>query len=555
MFLAFLLISPLLWISLAFSSPHYLGYSLEDHEPIPSKVEQSALDVRFGLNVKVTDNTSGYTQQVEPTLGILSDGHILVGWKEADTHDGPGRRVGFAYSTDDGKNFSSNILMPLNAPGEYQSDPWIVVDKEDNVYYTFLEGGGPGEGMIVVKTTDGGVTWQNPVQASDTSGFDDKETVCVDDNGTLYLTWDMIVNDTVWDLRFTKSTDGGSTFEPTSTFQNVWFPYITCSPNGTLYVTTINQSSPEVWWDQVWITRSTDKGNSWSTPVRVNPLGSGGLAIITVVDLDSEGNVYVAYSWGSEDNTDIYVTRSPPGGRNWSTPVRVNDVSTGMQRMVEMVIDENDTIHVAWLDAQSGDWHVYYDRTEDGGVTFSSDVRITSEGTPLSYTRPGDYFTMRPGPDGRLYVVWTDGRGDDQDIYFAKQDLSPPELEHTPPTTGLFQIPLIFTANATDDDHITSVALYYQLGQAEMLYRQNMTEISPGVYQTTLNIGLLAGLGLHYYIVAEDAAGRQTQVPSSPTTMYSISVWPNGQAILGIAVSSILGIAVIVVVLRSQKQP
>jgi hypothetical protein len=53
------------------------------------------------MNIRVTDGASHGTDQVEPTMAILSDGRILVGWKEAESHNDSGRRVGFAYSTDD----------------------------------------------------------------------------------------------------------------------------------------------------------------------------------------------------------------------------------------------------------------------------------------------------------------------------------------------------------------------------------------------------------------------------------------------------------------------
>ena len=79
----------------------------------------------FGTNIRVTDGTSPYTDQVEPTMAITSDGRILVGWKEAESHDGPGRRVGFAYSLDGGITYTPNILMTRMNDNNFQSDPWF----------------------------------------------------------------------------------------------------------------------------------------------------------------------------------------------------------------------------------------------------------------------------------------------------------------------------------------------------------------------------------------------------------------------------------------------
>jgi len=236
-------------------------------------------DVRFGRNVRVTDGSSPYLYQVEPTMAILSTGRILVGWKEADTHSGPGRRVGFAYSTDGGRTFSSNILMTPISTGDHQSDPWLVADQQDNAYFIWIEYDGPGEGIGVAKTLDGGKTWLAPVQASDTPGFDDKEMACIDASGNIYIVWDHFTDNDA-DLRFTKSVNGGSTFQPTITFSSPYIPAIACTPSGTLYVTTVLGPAPYYWPPAaIWLTRSTDGGATWSPRVQVNPPGSGELAI------------------------------------------------------------------------------------------------------------------------------------------------------------------------------------------------------------------------------------------------------------------------------------
>ncbi|MHA2428491.1 MAG: hypothetical protein ACXADB_10745, partial [Candidatus Hermodarchaeia archaeon] len=88
-------------------------YSIQAKNAIP--VQSS--DIRFGYNYRVTDGSSPYPEQVEPTLTVLNSGRLLIGWKEADTATGPGRRVGFCYSDDEGQTFSPNILMEPVGPG------------------------------------------------------------------------------------------------------------------------------------------------------------------------------------------------------------------------------------------------------------------------------------------------------------------------------------------------------------------------------------------------------------------------------------------------------
>ncbi len=401
----------------------------------------------FGTNIKVNDGSSPYSDQVEPTMTILSDGRILTGWKEAASHNGGGRRVGFAYSTDNGATFSPNILMTPVTGGNSQSDPWLVSDHEDNAYFVWIEYNNIQEDVNpeligVARTTNGGLSWNAPVNAEDTPHFDDKETACVDSNGSLYIVWDHLEVDGTgeivdWDLRFTKSINGTTPFTPTKVLElQPFIPYITCSPNDTLYISTINATDLEGdYHDNIYFTRSSDLGENWASPVEI-PHGQQWVDIITVLDTDSHENVFLAYSAGNssgnEEIRNIYIINSTDGGRNWNTPILVNDNLLGYPylRMVEMYIGINDTIHMAWLDTRNGEYNIYYSYSTNGGTTFSEDERVTEVGFSFIFERPGDYFCMRQDPiTGDMCIVWTDGRnGDNHDIYFARQGLFIPPI-------------------------------------------------------------------------------------------------------------------------------
>jgi len=408
---------------------------------VPSTHAQNTSE--FGTNILVNDGTSPYSNQVEPTLSILSTGRILVGWKEAYTHNGPGRRVGFAYSTDNGRTFSRNILMDPVTSGNYQSDPWLISDQKDVTYFVWIEFNDISEStnpelIGVARTTNGGISWDPPVNAENTPYFDDKETACIDSNGTIYIVWDHLKTDNLgniieWDLRFTKSVNGTTPFTPTKELElQPFIPYIHCSPNDTLYITSVNATSPESeQFEFIYFTRSIDLGETWSTPVLVSTVYPE-VDLITVLDTDSEEAVYLAYSAGPPNSRNIYIIKSINGGITWNTPVKVNDdiQSSNYLRMVEMYIGINDTIHVAWLDTRLGEYNIYYSYSEDGGATFSPDEKISEVGFSFSFERPGDYFCMRQDPvSGDMCIVWTDGRsGEDHDIYFARQGLNIPPL-------------------------------------------------------------------------------------------------------------------------------
>jgi len=390
---------------------------------LPLVVAQDAK--KFGSNIKVNRKSQEFSDQVEPTMAILSTGRILVGWKEAEEHRGPGKRVGFAYSDNDGAKFSDYILMEQLESTETftQSDPWLVADSNDNAYFVFLQadGGYHIKGDIAAaKTTDGGTTWLPAVNCSDTSGFDDKETATIDSEGNLYVAW----TGPGREIRFTRSTDGGQSFIPTKLLaSNKFHGYIHASPNDTLYHTTAIIGGSD--FNELELIKSIDQGDTWTTPVTIVSPSSALVSRITVIDTDTDENVYIVYAKGAEDDNEIYIVKSTNAGQTWSTPVQVNSVSTGDQRMPEMYIGQDDIIHVAWLDARiEGKQHYYYSYSTDGGDSFSEDERVTERGFDEEFTRPGDYLCMRQAPNGDMCMVWTDGRnGEDHDIYFARQGL------------------------------------------------------------------------------------------------------------------------------------
>ena len=150
--------------------------------------DAAAAESPFSPNVRVTDGQSPFPHQVEPTLVIDPTGRLLLGWKEAFTPAGPGRRVGFARSVDGGLSWSTNILMDRENASRNQSDPWLAVDELGRTYYARLEFADDGGGDVrVSRSDDGGLVWGPIANADDRPGFADKESMTSDGAGTMYV--------------------------------------------------------------------------------------------------------------------------------------------------------------------------------------------------------------------------------------------------------------------------------------------------------------------------------------------------------------------------------
>jgi hypothetical protein len=140
--------------------------------------------------------------------------------------------------------------------------------------------------------------------------------------------------------------------------------------------------------------------------------------------------------------------------------------------MVDVAVDNAGVVHAAWEDNRNSAWNIFYSNSTDGGNTWAANLRVSSENTPLSYNRPGDYFAIEAGPDNKIYVVWTDGRGTDFDIYYARSPGFP--ISTVTVTTNPSGLPVtvdgvtstapVATAWLIGSSHTVSVASAISLG-------------------------------------------------------------------------------------------
>lgn len=371
------------------------------------------------------------------------------------------------WSADGGKNFGSGSA-PIVYPYTTTADPSVAIAQDGTVFASYLgevpaycEGGAGA--VIVAHSIDHGRSLRSPVVA-DSSSADDKPFMAVESGGRdhIFLAWDRIHQHTtaIW---YTRSTDGGAHFEPSrglfSSRTNNYGPVVVAAPAGRIYVFWANfpdgpekSSLPT----GIMMRSSTDDGRHFSPPrVVAGPFRAipqitqpGSLRNITMpaAIADSKGNLWLAWARptaqfpGGRVNVNIELKRSSDGGKTWSGPVPVNDVSSGDRFMPAMTL---------WADRSVG--LAFYDRRRSGslidvygarawyrrGIEVSRNVRLNRTNAPVSdihYIAPnstcfapgrffGDYMGAAAQPHGILCAVWSDTElhiPDETDIWFAR---------------------------------------------------------------------------------------------------------------------------------------
>src|SRR5438105_7045542 len=169
-----------------------------------------------------TNTTSQHKTEVEPDT--LSSGSTIVSaFQVGRFFNGGASNIGFATSTDGGRNFTSGFLpsSTVFAAGVYPraSDPSVAFDAKDRAWLISWLGivtpSGPVD-VLVSRSTDGGQTWGAPIVVNKDGHFNDKNwTVCDNTStspffGHCYTEFD---DNTLGDLiQMSTSPDGGLTW-------------------------------------------------------------------------------------------------------------------------------------------------------------------------------------------------------------------------------------------------------------------------------------------------------------------------------------------------------
>jgi len=164
-----------------------------------------------------------------------------------------------------------------------------------------------------------------------------------------------------------------------------------------------------------------------------NPAGLLGQAYVATDHSSgpTAGNVYLCASVDPRDPNpdpmDVMFARSTDGGETWSAPVRVNDVAEGWQWFGTMSVAPNGRIDVVWNDTRgTGSVNrssLYYSWSVDGGTTWATSVRLSPEwdshvGWP-NQMKIGDYYHMVSDNVG-ANLAWSATFNNEEDIWFLR---------------------------------------------------------------------------------------------------------------------------------------
>jgi uncharacterized membrane protein YgcG len=114
-------------------------------------------------------------------------------------------------------------------------------------------------------------------------------------------------------------------------------------------------------------------------------------------------------------NTELYYVRSPDWGKNFETEIRLTSAN-GRSEWPYAAMDEDEGIHLVWVDHRDGHAEIYYKNSLDSGDVWSRDIRITDNSSWV------DDPVVLVDENDRVHILWADGRYGRTEILYSYSD-------------------------------------------------------------------------------------------------------------------------------------
>jgi len=344
-----------------------------------------------GRTWEVNTLSSPYGVWGDPVVASNSKGHFFffhlsdptgLNWAHETFLD----RMVAQRSKNGGKKWNKGSYTGLNHPKD-QDKEWASIHPVTNeiaLTWTQFDVFGSKDtthktNILFAKAAKSGKKWSDPVQINELSGS------CVDDdeategavpafgsNNEVYVAWSR--DSDIW---FDYSYDGGETWRENDVF-------ISNQPGGW------SQEIPGIY--------------------RCNGMP------VTIVDLspgEHRGTVYINWTdqRNGEKDTDVFIVKSTDKGKTWSEPIRVNtDTTVSHQFLSALTIDQTTGyLYCVFYDRRNHlneDTDVYLATSKDGGTTWINERISEKPFTPDKSVFFGDYNDIS-AHQGMIRPIWT----------------------------------------------------------------------------------------------------------------------------------------------------
>ena len=355
-------------------------------------------------NVRVhPSGTNDYSQSEVPIVSSPANRNILFASSNAYVFSTGLINSGVYVSTDGGLNWTGTETLPGASTNDQRGDPGPTIDKNGVFLFTHLTSTtnfGFVTGMGANRSTNNGATWSTTIQVASDGGADKNLAGTDDSPSSPYY--------------------GNSYF--------AWTSFSTSPANGR-------------------VSRTTNSGLNWSTPLTINATPAGHNAQGHDVAVGPDGRVYVTWTAGvtsspfTEDFVGLAVSTN--GGTSYTATENIFDDNGSRSSSFNgwgirtngfprIAIDKSGGVRNGWIYivvsqlnlAPAGtDADVVIHRSTDNGVTWSAGIRVNQDA--LNNGKVQFFPAICVDSDGGVNVVYYDNRnfassGDSCSVYISR---------------------------------------------------------------------------------------------------------------------------------------
>lgn len=448
----------------------------------------------FADEIRISADNSGSNQN--PAISVDEPGNIYVIWESKK--DQQNSELYFCRKLKNDKDFETYII-PIDVILGIDSDqqfPAIQAKNNGPVFIVWVNSNSVNEGLYFSRSNDHGESFRN-IKLSDISRVDDAtETlpkypdIGIDSSGhNEIFTWSALKNNK----------------------RNIYFNAFEYDPS--------NKVDVKVYPDDFQV-NDVSIGDSCDKPRianRNNFSGGGKKSGIAIVWENTRGA-----------DIDIFLDKSGDGS-SWGTDVRVNTdeiAIPALQQEPQVAMDSNGDIFCAWSDKRSGNWDIYAAYSFDGARTFKEEIKLNDDNSNGDQVDPSLYLSA----NGKNFcATWTDRRNAaDSDIYFGRNTIFDEEhcslarkdsdtTAQADPSSSIANTQVVIPVLALEADTSISVARVYcppgfifgktnlkkfvHFGPSGTKFKNNVTISIPYASSDLIQAGLASdsALTIYYY--------------------------------------------------------
>ena len=359
-------------------------------------------------DVRLTNDPGASWTPMSSCKAIATSGDsVHIVWQDFRDNNA---EIYYKHSTDGGTTWGADTRL-TNALG-ISYDPSLAQSGS----MTHVVWGDSRDGSNIVeiyykRSEDGGSTWGEDTRLTLAGSYSESPSIAVE-GSVIHLVWYDYRNATgSWDFEiyYKRSADGGLTWGPDTRLTN------NPSYSGFPCVAVSGEAVHVVWEDdrdgngEVYYKRSDDGGLNWGPDTQLTNEPADSWDPVVAVNDSAVHIVWMDMRDGSD--YEVYYKRSTDGGTSWDPDTRLTNAPASSEYPTIAV--SGAMIHVTWGDKRDMNFEIYYKRSEDAGLTWEEDTRLTNAPAESN-------FPFVAALDSAVHVIWRESRDGNTEIYYKR---------------------------------------------------------------------------------------------------------------------------------------